>query len=160
MKRENKTNAARLLDRAGTAYGLKSYPVDEEDLSAAHVAAVLGLEADALYKTLVLRGERTGVFVCVVPGDAEVDLKKAARVSGNKKVDLVPMKELLPLTGYVRGGCSPIGMKKRYPTYIDSGVMERETVHVSAGVRGMQLVIAPADLIACTGAVTADIIIR
>ena len=132
----------------------------EEDLSAAHVAAVLGLEADALYKTLVLRGERTGVFVCVVPGDAEVDLKKAARVSGNKKVDLVPMKELLPLTGYVRGGCSPIGMKKRYPTYIDSGVMERETVHVSAGVRGMQLVIAPADLIACTGAVTADIIIR
>ncbi len=111
-------------------------------------------------KTNAARGERTGVFVCVVPGDAEVDLKKAARVSGNKKVDLVPMKELLPLTGYVRGGCSPIGMKKRYPTYIDSGVMERETVHVSAGVRGMQLVIAPADLIACTGAVTADIIIR
>lgn len=109
MKRENKTNAARLLDRAGIAYELNTYPVDENDLSAIHVAESLGVDAGALYKTLVLRGDRTGIFVCVVPGDAEVDLKKAARASGNKKADLVPVKELLPLTGYVRGGCSPIG---------------------------------------------------
>ena len=108
MKRENKTNAARLLDRAGIAYELNTYPVDENDLSAIHVAESLGVDAGALYKTLVLRGDRTGIFVCVVPGDAEVDLKKAARASGNKKADLVPVKELLPLTGYVRGGCSPM----------------------------------------------------
>jgi len=136
MKRENKTNAARLLDRAGIAYELNTYPVDENDLSAIHVAESLGVDAGALYKTLVLRGDRTGIFVCVVPGDAEVDLKKAARASGNKKADLVPVKELLPLTGYVRGGCSPIGMKRRYPTFIDAGAGRRERIYISAGVRG------------------------
>lgn len=159
MKKETKTNAARLLDRAGIAYELNSYPVDEDDLSAVHVAASLGVDARALYKTLVLRGDRTGVFVCVVPGDAEVDLKKAARASGNKKADLVPVKELLSLTGYVRGGCSPIGMKKRYPTYIDSGVSECGSIYVSAGVRGLQLILSPADLVAFTGAATADLIV-
>ena len=152
MKRENKTNAARLLDRAGIAYELNTYPVDENDLSAIHVAESLGVDAGALYKTLVLRGDRTGIFVCVVPGDAEVDLKKAARASGNKKADLVPVKELLPLTGYVRGGCSPI--------VIDAGAGRRERIYISAGVRGVQIVIAPADLMAFAEAVPADLIIE
>ena len=160
MKRENKTNAARLLDRAGIAYELNTYPVDENDLSAIHVAESLSVDAGALYKTLVLRGDRTGIFVCVVPGDAEVDLKKAARASGNKKADLVPVKELLPLTGYVRGGCSPIGMKRRYPTFIDAGAGRRERIYISAGVRGVQIVIAPADLMAFAEAVPADLIIE
>lgn len=160
MKRENKTNAARLLDRAGIAYELNTYPVDENDLSTIHVAESLGVDAGALYKTLVLRGDRTGIFVCVVPGDAEVDLKKAARASGNKKADLVPVKELLPLTGYVRGGCSPIGMKRRYPTFIDAGAGRRERIYISAGVRGGQIVIAPADLMAFAEAVPADLIIE
>ena len=160
MKRENKTNAARLLDRAGIAYELNTYQVDENDLSAIHVAESLGVDAGALYKTLVLRGDRTGIFVCVVPGDAEVDLKKAARASGNKKADLVPVKELLPLTGYVRGGCSPIGMKRRYPTFIDAGAGRRKRIYISAGVRGVQIVIAPADLMAFAEAVPADLIIE
>ena len=138
MKRENKTNAARLLDRAGIAYELNTYPVDENDLSAIHVAESLGVDAGALYKTLVLRGDRTGIFVCVVPGDAEVDLKKAARASGNKKADLVPVKELLPLTGYVRGGCSPIGMKRRTPhssMRVPGGGSGYTSVPVSGGYR-------------------------
>ena len=138
MKRENKTNAARLLDRAGIAYELNTYPVDENDLSAIHVAESLGVDAGALYKTLVLRGDRTG----------------------NKKADLVPVKELLPLTGYVRGGCSPIGMKRRYPTFIDAGAGRRERIYISAGVRGVQIVIAPADLMAFAEAVPADLIIE
>ena len=108
----------------------------------------------------MLRGDRTGIFVCVVPGDAEVDLKKAARASGNKKADLVPVKELLPLTGYVRGGCSPIGMKRRYPTFIDAGAGRRKRIYISAGVRGVQIVIAPADLMAFAEAVPADLIIE
>ena len=157
MKRENKTNAARLLDRAGIAYELNTYPVDENDLSAIHVAESLGVDAGALYKTLVLRGDRTGIFVCVVPGDAEVDLKKAARASGNKKADLIPMKELLPVTGYIRGGCSPIGMKKQFPTYIHSSAASLPAIYISAGVRGLQLKIAPAELIAFVGATVAEI---
>ena len=157
MKRENKTNAARLLDRAGIAYELNTYPVDENDLSAIHVAESLGVDAGALYKTLVLRGDRTGIFVCVVPGDAEVDLKKAARASGNKKADLIPMKELLPVTGYIRGGCSPIGMKKQFPTYIHSSAASLPAIYISAGVRGLQLKIAPAELIAFVGAIVAEI---
>ena len=158
MKRENKTNAARLLDRAGIAYELNTYPVDENDLSAIHVAESLGVDAGALYKTLVLRGDRTGIFVCVVPGDAEVDLKKAARASGNKKADLIPMKELLPVTGYIRGGCSPIGMKRAFPTYIHSSCLGLSEIYVSAGVRGLQIRITPDALIAFTRAETADLI--
>ena len=157
MKRENKTNAARLLDRAGIAYELNTYPVDENDLSAIHVAESLGVDAGALYKTLVLRGDRTGIFVCVVPGDAEVDLKKAARASGNKKADLVPVKELLPLTGYVRGGCSPVGMKKRYRTLIDETCVLWDTIFISGGKRGYQLELAPDALVAFCGATVAPI---
>lgn len=134
--------------------------MDEDDLAAVHVAEQLGEPIERVFKTLVLRGDRTGIFVCVVPGDAEVDLKKAARASGNKKADLVPVKELLPLTGYVRGGCSPIGMKRRYPTFIDAGAGRRKRIYISAGVRGVQIVIAPADLMAFAEAVPADLIIE
>ena len=111
-----KTNAARLLDRAKIAYELVPYRVDEEHLAATHVAEQLGEDIATVFKTLVLKGDRTGYFVCVVPGDHEVDLKAAAKISANKKADLIPMKELLPVTGYIRGGCSPIGMKKKFPT--------------------------------------------
>ena len=126
-----KTNAARLLDRAKIAYELVPYQVDEEHLAATHVAEQLGEAIESVFKTLVLKGDRTGYFVCVVPGDHEVDLKAAARVSGNKKVDLIPMKELLPVTGYIRGGCSPIGMRKSFPTYI------HESVAISARESGV-----------------------
>ena len=114
--RIEKTNVARLLDKAGIEYELVPYQVDENDLSAGHIASQLGEPLEQVFKTLVLDGDRTGHFVCVVPGGAEVDLKAAAKVSGNKKCDLIPMKELLPLTGYIRGGCSPVGMKKPCPT--------------------------------------------
>ena len=160
MKKEVKTNAARLLDKAGIAYGLNSYPVDENDLSAAHVAAEIGVDAALLYKTLVLRGDRTGIFVCVVAGDAEVDLKKAARVSGNKKADLVHMKELLSLTGYIRGGCSPIGMKKKFPTFIDETAVLFEKIAVSAGMRGCQVRLSPEELREYVDAVFADITVE
>lgn len=155
--RIEKTNAVRLLDRAGIKYGLVSYDVDENDLAAGHIAAQLGEPLEQVFKTLVLEGDRTGHFVCVVPGNAEVDLKAAARVSGNKKCDLIPMKELLETTGYIRGGCSPVGMKKPFPTYFHSTAMDFPYIYVSAGVRGLQFKIAPADLVAYTGAVVADI---
>ena len=142
-----KTNAARLLDRAGIGYELVPYAVDETDLAATHVAEQLGEPVAQVFKTLVLSGDRTGFFVCVVPGNMEVNLKAAARVSGNKKCDLIPMKELLPLTGYIRGGCSPIGMKKHFPTYIHHTCNDFDYIYVSAGVRGLQVKIAPADLI-------------
>ncbi len=143
-----KTNAARLLDRAKIAYELVPYRVDEEHLAATHVAEQLGEPIERVFKTLVLHGDRTGHFVCVVPGDHEVDLKAAARVSGNKKADLIPMKELLATTGYIRGGCSPVGMKKRFPTYFHRTAVDYPFIYVSAGVRGLQLKVAPADLIA------------
>ena len=153
----NKTNAARLLDRDGIAYELIPYEVDEADLSAVHVAASLGEDIDRVFKTLVLHGDKTGYFVCVVPGEHEVDLKLAARVSGNKKCDLIPVKELLPLTGYIRGGCSPIGMKKPFPTYIHRTCLGFDYIYVSAGVRGLQLKIAPQDLVREVGAEVCDL---
>lgn len=152
-----KTNAARLLDRAKIAYELVPYRVDEEHLAATHVAEQLGEDIATVFKTLVLKGDRTGYFVCVVPGDHEVDLKAAAKISANKKADLIPMKELLPVTGYIRGGCSPIGMKKTFPTYIHSSCLEQPEIYVSAGVRGLQIRIAPEALIAYTHAETADL---
>ena len=153
----HKTNAARLLDSAGIGYELIPYRVDEEDLSAVHVAQELGEDIRQVFKTLVLRGERTGLFVCVVPGESEVDLKKAARAAGDKKADLIPMKELLPTTGYIRGGCSPIGMKKPLPTFIDHSCMDFPAIYISAGVRGLQIKIAPDDLLAYTGATLSDL---
>lgn len=152
-----KTNAARLLDRAKIPYELVPYAVDEEHLSAQHVAEQLGEDIECVFKTLVLKGDRTGYFVCVVPGHHEVDLKAAARVSGNKKVDLIPMKELLPVTGYIRGGCSPVGMKKLFPTFFHSSVEGHPFIYVSAGVRGLQLKVAPGALIAYVHAQVADI---
>lgn len=153
-----KTNAARLLDRAKIHYTLVPYEVDESDLSADHIASQLGEDINRVFKTLVLEGDRNGHFVCVVPGNAEVDLKKAAKASGNKKCDLIPMKELLPLTGYIRGGCTSIGMKKRFPTFFHTTSLDYPAIYVSAGQRGLQLEIAPADLIGYVGAEVTDLI--
>lgn len=155
-----KTNAARLLDKAGIRYELIPYEVDENDLAAGHVASRLGEPIERVFKTLVLTGDRTGHFVCVVPGDCEVDLKAAAKISGNKKCDLVHMKELLPLTGYIRGGCSPVGMKKPFPTYFHSTAMDFDYIYVSAGIRGLQLKIAPEDIVRYTGATVASVAVR
>lgn len=158
MKTEKKTNAARLLDKAGVIYEAVPYEVDENDLAATHVAEQLHEDIAQVFKTLVLRGDRSGLFVCVVPGDAEVDLKKAARVSGNKHVSMLPMKELLPATGYIRGGCSPIGMKKPLPTYIHESCTQYPHIYVSAGRRGLQLKLSPNDLATFVGATLADLV--
>ena len=151
-KETAKTNAARLLDAAGIAYELVPYSFTEEDLSAQHVAAELGEDIDQVFKTLVLRGDRNGCFVCVIPGDFEVDLKVAARISGNKSCEMLHLKELLPTTGYIRGGCSPIGMKKAFPTFIHESALLYDSIYISAGVRGLQLKINPQDLISFIGA--------
>lgn len=147
-----KTNAARLLDAAGVSYTLVPYQVDEEHLEASHVAEQLGEDLDQVFKTLVLRGDRNGLFVCVMPGSMEVNLKVAARISGNKSCEMIHVKELLPNTGYIRGGCSPIGMKKPLPTFIHESALLYDYIYVSAGVRGLQLRIAPEDLIKYLGA--------
>ena len=136
MVKINKTNAARLLDKAKIAYELIPYEVDENDLSAVHVAASLGEDINCVFKTLILHGDKSGYFVCVIPGEHEVDLKLAAKASGNKKCDLIPVKELLPLTGYIRGGCSPIGMKKQFPTVFHETAEILDTIMVSAGKIG------------------------
>lgn len=147
-----KTNAARLLDAAGIKYELIPYEVDENNLDAGHVAAQLGEDLDCVFKTLVLRGDKSGLFVCVVPGSTEVDLKVAAKISGNKNCEMIHVRELLPLTGYIRGGCSPIGMKKPYPTFIHESAELYDYIYISAGVRGLQIRISPADLISFVGA--------
>ena len=152
-----KTNAARLLDRAKIKYELIPYVVDESNLAATHVAEQLGEDIAMVFKTLVLVGDRTGHIVCVVPGNHEVDLKAAARASGNKWVEMIPMKELLPTTGYIRGGCTPIGMKKRFPTYIHSTALNFPFIYISAGVRGLQIKISPTDLINFVGAEVGEI---
>lgn len=152
-----KTNAARILDRLKIKYDLVEYSVDPENLAADHVADELGEPIEQVFKTLVLRGDKTGLFVCVVAGNREVDLKKAAKVSGNKKAEMIAMKELLPLTGYIRGGCTAIGMKKNYPTFISEEALDFPFIYVSAGKRGLQLKLAPADLITAAKATAADI---
>ena len=151
-KKIEKTNAARLLDRAKITYELIPYTVDEDNLAATHVAEELGEDIATVFKTLVLRGDRAGLFVCVIPGNFEVDLKVAAKISGNKNCDLIPMKELLPNTGYIRGGCSPLAMIKKYPTYILDLAELEETICVSAGVRGTFLELKPSDLLKATDA--------
>ena len=153
-----KTNAARLLDNHRITYEMVEYTVHEDDLSAVNVAAQLGQNVEQVFKTLVMRGNTTGVLVAVVPGDAEVNLKKVAKISGNKNTEMVHMKELLALTGYIRGACSPLAMKKRYLIFIHKTCTDFDFIFVSAGIRGMQLKLAPGDLIACTGAVVADLI--
>lgn len=156
-KKIEKTNVARLLDKAGVKYDLVPYQFDENDLAAQHVADSLGQDIAQVFKTLVLRGDKTGHIVCVIPGDMEVDLKALAKVSGNKKVEMIAMKDLLSVTGYIRGGCSPIGMKKRFPTYFHTTALNHEIIYVSAGVRGLQIQIDPNDLIKYVAAVVADV---
>lgn len=156
-KKIDKTNVARLLDKAGIKYNLIPYEFDENDLAAQHVADSLGQDIAQVFKTLVLRGDKSGHIVCVIPGDKEVDLKTLAKVSGNKKVEMIAMKDLLAVTGYIRGGCSPIGMKKRFPTYFHSTANDHEVIYVSAGVRGLQIEINPKDLISYVDAVVADV---
>jgi Cys-tRNA(Pro)/Cys-tRNA(Cys) deacylase len=142
-----KTNAARLLDQHKIKYELIPYQVDESDLSAIHIAEQLDEPIECVFKTLVLKGDKSGYFVCVVPGDKEVDLKKAAKASGNKNCAMIPMKDLLPVTGYIRGGCSPLGMKKRFPIFIHETAINYPFIYISAGVRGLQLKLSPQDLI-------------
>jgi Cys-tRNA(Pro)/Cys-tRNA(Cys) deacylase len=145
-----KTNAARLLDTLGVRYELREYDVDPEDLSAETVAAKVGLPPEQVFKTLVARGDRTGVLMAVVPGNGELDLKALARLSGDRKVDTVPLKELQPLTGYIRGGVTALGGKKEYPVFVDETLELFDVVAVSAGVRGTQIVLAPADYLRVT----------
>lgn len=156
-KKLKKTNAARILDGLGVDYEIKTYAVDENDLSAVHVAQVSGLNIDMIFKTLVARGDKTGVIMAVIGGGDELDLKALARASGNKSVEMIALKELLPLTGYVRGGCSPLGAKKNYPVFLDSRALTLDKISISAGLRGMQLVLSPQDLIKAVNATVADL---
>lgn len=142
-----KTNAARMLDSAAIPYEVRQYEVDENDLSAPHVAAAIGMPPEQVFKTLVARGDRTGVLMACIPANTELDLKALASASGNKKVELVAMKEVLPLTGYIRGGVSPVGARKPYPVYLDETADVWDIISVSAGQRGCQLLLAPSDLV-------------
>ncbi len=142
-----KTNAARILDRNQISYELREYKVDEDDLSAENVAAKVGVPIQQVFKTLVARGDKTGILVACIPGNGELNLKLLASVSGNKKVEMVSMKEIQGLTGYIRGGVSPLGMKKNYPVYIDNSALKYDTIMISAGQRGMQILVSPTDLI-------------
>lgn len=152
-----KTNVMRLLEAAGIAFRTSEYEYDESNLSGLHAADAIGMDAGQVFKTLVTRGDKTGILVFCIPVDMELDLKKAAAVSKNKKVEMTHMKELLGLTGYIRGGCSPIGMKKKYPTFIDETCILYEEIAVSAGIRGEQVILSPADLVRYTEATEADV---
>lgn len=152
-----KTNAARLLDGLKITYELREYPVDIDDLGAENVAAKVGMPLEQVFKTLVTRGDKTGVLMACIPGAAELDLKALAVISGNKKVEMVPLKEVQGLTGYLRGGVSPLGAKKKYPVYIDSSAAKHERIAVSAGIRGCQLLLEPDSLAQAAGAVLAII---
>ena len=155
-----KTNAARILDAAGVTYELRDYAVDEEHMAAPEVAEAIGMAPEQVFKTLVARGDRSGVLLAVIPANTELDLKALAAASGNKKIDLVPVKEVLALTGYVRGGVSPVGTKRGYPVYLDETAILWDRIAVSAGVRGCQMVLAPADLARVSAAVLCDITLR
>ena len=153
-----KTNVMRILDAAGIAYEAKIYPVDEEDLSGSHAADLLGVDHEMIYKTLVLKGEKTGYLVCCIPVDEELDLKKAAKAAGDKKVEMIAMKELLPVTGYIRGGCSPVGMKKKFPTFIEERAVKQEKIALSAGMRGVQIIVDPQKIVDFLGAEKTNLI--
>jgi Cys-tRNA(Pro)/Cys-tRNA(Cys) deacylase len=142
----SKTNAARMLDSAGIPYELREYQVDEDHLSAPHVAEAIGMPPEQVFKTLVARGDRGGVLLACIPANTELDLKALAAASGNKKVELVAMKEVLPLTGYIRGGVSPVGARKPYPVFLDETADLWDIIAVSAGIRGCQLLLAPDNL--------------
>ena len=151
------TNAMRLLSQAGIEYGTSEYEVDESDLSGVHAAQMLGVEPDRVFKTLVARGGKNALYVFVIPVAEELDLKKCAAATGDKKVEMIHVRELLGLTGYIRGGCSPIGMKKKYPTYIDEIATLFDRIYVSAGMRGQQVILSPEDLRAYTDATFVDL---
>lgn len=153
-----RTNVMRLLDAAGIAYRTAEYDYDEQDLSGMHAAEATGMPPEQVFKTLVTRGEKRGYLVFCIPVCCELDLKKAAKAAGDKKVELIHVKELLPLTGYVRGGCSPIGMKKKFPTYMDETAQLYEEIAVSAGTRGCQVLLSPDDLAAYCGIGFADLV--
>ena len=154
---KNKTNVMRMLDGAKIPYRVMEYEVDENNLAGTHIADEIGLPYEIVFKTLVARGDKTGHVVFCIPADREIDLKKAARVTGNKKIEMVHVKDLLALTGYIRGGCSPIGMKKKFPTYIDATAKKHPEITVSAGVRGAQLLLSTKALIAFVGAKCEDL---
>ncbi len=148
----NKTNAMRQLDAAKIKYEVRTYEVDENDLSGTHIAEQIGLPFCEVFKTIVTKGDKTGYTVFCIPCHKEIDLKKAAAATGNKKIEPLHVKDLLSVTGYIRGGCSPVGMKKKFPTYFDDSAASLERLTVSAGVRGIQLFISPEDIIRFTGA--------
>ncbi len=139
----NKTNAVRMLEAAGIKFRTAEYKVDENDLSGMHVAEQLGQPPEQVFKTLVLKGEKTGYLVCCIPVNSELDLKKAAKAAKDKKVEMLHMKDLLSVTGYIRGGCSPVGMKKKFPTFIDETAILFDEIAVSAGIRGAQIIVEP-----------------
>ncbi|MEE1290098.1 MAG: Cys-tRNA(Pro) deacylase [Spirochaetota bacterium] len=153
-----KTNAARLLDTLKLPYELIEYEVDEEHLDAIHVAQTCGQNVDQVFKTLVANGDKNGINVFCIPGAYDLDLKKAAAISGNKSVEMVKVKDLFTLTGYIRGGCSPLGMKKKYPVFVDETAQLHETLFVSGGLRGLQIKIAPDNLAIATDATFADLL--
>lgn len=151
-----KTNAARILDTLKITYQIKEYKVDPDNLRADNVAGKIGMPLDQVFKTLVARGDKTGVVMACLPGSGELDLKALAQASGNKRVEMVQLKEVQGLTGYIRGGVSPLGLKKTYPVYFDTSIMDWDVIAVSAGIRGAQLIVAPSDLVrAANGTVVA-----
>ena len=148
----------RLLDTQKIKYETAEYEVDENDLSGVHLAETVGVDVSVVYKTLVVRGEKTGINDFVIPAAKELDLKRCAAAAGDKSVEMIHVNELLPLTGYIRGGCSPVGMKKKYPTFIDSSAFSHERIYVSAGQRGVQLIISPEDLKNAVSAAVGDFV--
>ncbi|HEY9899225.1 MAG TPA: Cys-tRNA(Pro) deacylase [Pantanalinema sp.] len=152
-----KTNAVRLLDQAKVPYRLVDYEVDEADLSAESVARKIGMREEEVFKTLALKGDKTGVLLVLVPAGTELDLKAAAGASGNKRCEMLPLKDVQPVTGYIRGGVSPIGTKKRFPVYLDRSALDHATISISAGVRGTQILLAPSDLVRMVQATLATV---
>ena len=152
-----KTNAMRILDASKIPYEPYEYPVDENNLTGVHIAEQVGLDKDIVFKTITARGDKNGIVVFCIPCAYELDLKKCARVTGDKRIELLPVKELLANTGYIRGGCSPIGMKKQYPTFIDETCLLWDKITVSAGIRGCQLLIEVQKLLSLVNAITADL---
>ena len=157
MTSPTKTNVIRIVESLGIPHRVVSYECDGENLDAATVARSIGAPEEQVFKTLVTRNDKDDIYVFCVPGNSEIDFKKAARITGSKKIDMIGMKELLPLTGYVRGGCSPVGMKKKYPVYIDELALVFDRIYISAGIRGLQLEIEPGELCRICDAAVADV---